>query len=84
MYDMKTKSKRVAYVPPKKYTLAEQEQMIKDDLLIDADTSEAQAVNGPYYPEKGITKESLLSYAAECRQKAAGKIDVNAFIKGKA
>jgi hypothetical protein len=41
----------------------------RDDLLSDARQAEAQAKAGPFYP--GVTKESLLAYAGECRADAA-------------
>jgi hypothetical protein len=37
------------------------------DLLSDADHAERQAVDGPFYPERGITPESLRAYASACR-----------------
>lgn len=37
------------------------------DLIADAVAAEEQAVSGPFYPEKGITRISLLAYAAQCR-----------------
>ena len=37
------------------------------DLVAEAEQSERQAEIGPYFPERGITKESLLAYAAKCR-----------------
>lgn len=40
------------------------------DLLSDAEQSERQAANGPFYPERGITAESCLAYAAKCRATA--------------
>jgi len=40
------------------------------DLLSDAVSAEAQAADGPFYPDRGITRESLLAYAANCRAKA--------------
>ncbi len=40
------------------------------DNLMDAEFAEKQAVEGPFFPERGITTESLLEYAAECRRKA--------------
>jgi hypothetical protein len=40
------------------------------DLLSDAESCEAQAVAGPFWPERDITRKSLLAYAAECRAKA--------------
>ena len=49
-------------------------QELKDayiaDLINDAVKAEDQAENGPFYPDRGITKESLLSYAKKCRQEA--------------
>jgi hypothetical protein len=41
------------------------------DLVSDAVGAEAQAKDGPFYPEKGITAESLAAYAVKCRDKAA-------------
>lgn len=67
---MKTKP----YQKPHKYTPEELAVAWKADLLNDAKASEEQAANGPYYPEKGITKENLLNYAAECRVKAGQDI----------
>lgn len=40
------------------------------DLLSDARHSEEQAKHGPYYPDRGITAESLRAYAAKCRAQA--------------
>jgi len=37
------------------------------DLQRDVDQSEHQAALGPYYPERGVTAESLRAYAAKCR-----------------
>jgi hypothetical protein len=42
-----------------------------EDLKTDIWCAEEQAQNGPFYPEKGITRESLLQYAADCRKKLA-------------
>jgi len=58
------------YQKPHKYTRKELESLLVDDLMRDADSAERQAVTGPFYPEKGITKESLMDYANECREKA--------------
>lgn len=60
----------MTYRPPKQHTEEELVEAWKLDNLVDAIHAEAQAENGPYYPEKGITKESLLRYAAECRRLA--------------
>lgn len=52
-----------------RYTPAQLESAWHSDLRTDAECSEQQAENGPFYPEKGITRESLLAYASECRAK---------------
>lgn len=54
----------------KRYTPEELAEGWKADLLNDATCAEEQAQNGPFYPERGITKETLLAYAAKCRQDA--------------
>ena len=59
------------YTTPHKYTPEELEAARVADLLNDARCADDQAASGPYYPEKGITQESLTRYAADCRQKAA-------------
>lgn len=46
----------------------------KSDLLNDARCATEQAFEGPFYPERGITRESLLACAAECLQKAGEPI----------
>jgi hypothetical protein len=38
------------------------------DLRSDAKGAREQALNGPFYPEKGITAESLLAYAERCEK----------------
>lgn len=47
-----------------------------DDLLIDAYHAERQAKTGPYYPERGITKDMLILYAAKCLKEAEEKAGV--------
>ncbi len=47
-----------------------------DDLLIDADYAERQAKNGPFYPERGITRDTLIMYAAKCLKEAEDKAGV--------
>lgn len=37
------------------------------DLEVDIRCAERQAEQGPFYPERGITRESLLAYAEKCR-----------------
>lgn len=41
------------------------------DLLSDAESAEMQATTGPFWPDRGITAESLMAYAAKCREKIA-------------
>jgi len=50
------------------YTAKELNDFAHQDVLNDAIHAEEQAENGPYYPDKGITKESLLEFAKECRE----------------
>lgn len=50
------------------YTPEELDDFALRDLIVDAECSERQAVDGPYYPDKGITRESLLWYAAKVRR----------------
>lgn len=52
-----------------KYTKKELDRAALADLRIDAEFAKRQAATGPYYPERGITRDSLLAYAAECRAK---------------
>jgi hypothetical protein len=67
---MKHNAQVRAYVPKVHYTPAELDAAAIADWLNDAAQSERQAEQGPFYPDKGITKESCLSYAAMCRAKA--------------
>lgn len=60
----------MSYKKPHYYTPEELAECWRLDLLNDVKCSEEQAANGPYYPEKGINKESLLEYAAKCRREA--------------
>jgi hypothetical protein len=66
-----SKTKRPLYTPPVHCTAEELAAAARADLLSDAEHAERQAVDGPYYPERGITRKSLLAYAAECRSKAS-------------
>ncbi len=59
------------YTPRVHYTPEQLAAASEADQLADAAHAEKQAVDGPFYPEKGITRESLLAYAAACRSKAA-------------
>ena len=61
----------MAYTKPYHYTREEQIEAWTADLLADAEKAEAQADSGPFFPERGITPETLRAYAASCRQKAA-------------
>ena len=49
------------------YTPAELDDAALQDLISDAERSEELAETGPFYPERGITREMHLRYAAECR-----------------
>lgn len=40
------------------------------DLLNDAKCAREQAESGPFYPDRDITRQSLLAYAAKCEQEA--------------
>ena len=57
------------YTARKQYTPEELEAAQRADYLADAEHAERQAADGPFFPERGITRESLLAYAAECRAK---------------
>lgn len=63
-----TKKAVQPYVPKHHYSWSEQVEFYRQDLLSDAEHSEHQAANGPCFPN--VTKESLLAYAAECREQA--------------
>ena len=52
------------------YTPRQLDNHAMNDLLNDAKQSEAQSINGPFFPELGITADSLKRYAAECRATA--------------
>ena len=54
-----------------KYTEQELADFKRADLIADAEFAERQAAEGPFYPDRGITAESLLAYAAKCRAEAA-------------
>lgn len=51
-----------------RYTVEQLDRFALQDLAADACASERQADEGPYYPDRGITRESLLAYAAKCRR----------------
>ena len=51
-----------------KYTPEGLDQAAIADLLNDAEASEKQAKEGPFFPERNITPGTLLEYAKECRQ----------------
>ena len=52
------------------YTAEELDNAALLDLLADADSSERQAIEGPFFPDRGITSETLRAYATACRAKA--------------
>jgi hypothetical protein len=60
----------MGYTPPKHYTQKELDDCAIADLLNDARCSREQAKNGPFFPEKGITADALISWA-ETYEKAA-------------
>ena len=52
------------------YTPAELDAMAILDWIANAESSERQAEQGPFYPDRGITRDSCLAYATSCRAKA--------------
>jgi len=56
-----------------RYTESQLREFAVADQLRDAAQAERQAAEGPFYPDRGITRESLLAYAAECRASAASR-----------
>ena len=60
----------MAYTKPHHHTREELVEAWVADLLADAEFAEAQAESGPFFPDRGITAESLRAYAEECREKA--------------
>ncbi len=50
-----------------RYTAEELDNAALQDLRSDIASAEDQAANGPFYPDRNITRESLLAYAAKCR-----------------
>jgi hypothetical protein len=53
-----------------KYTPKQLDEMALADLLNDARCAAEQSENGPYYPESGLTKETLLAYSRKCYARA--------------
>lgn len=62
------------YSKPHKYTPEELAAAWKADLLNDARQCREQAANGPFYVEKGITKDNLLLWAAQYEMEAEKEI----------
>ena len=54
-----------------RYNAEELDRAAIKDLLADAKAAREQAIAGPYYPERGITRDSLLAYAGHCEATAA-------------
>ena len=52
-----------------KYTAEQLDGHALQDLLSDEEQAERQANEGPFYPDRNITAESLRAYAALCRAK---------------
>ncbi len=67
MSDTALEATMMEYTPKADYTPEELDDAALRDLLIDAECAERQAIDGPFYPERGITKESLNTYANKCR-----------------
>ena len=61
----------MTYRPPHHYTPAELDDCARRDLENDITRAEQQAIEGPFYPERDITPETLRRYAADCRAKLA-------------
>lgn len=57
-----------------RYTPEELAKAWEMDLISDAICAEKQAMEGPFYPELDITRESLLKYAVKCREQAGESI----------
>jgi len=54
------------------------------DLLADIEHAINQSENGPLYPERGITKESLIQHALKCIARAREKLNQLAYAEGSA
>jgi hypothetical protein len=61
------KRKPAPYAPPVHYTAERLDDCAMDDVRADIEQSEHQAEHGPFWPDRGITRESCLAYAADCR-----------------
>lgn len=59
--------KKQTYTPKTNYTNEQLDSFALADLLSDAESAEHQAEHGPYYLDKGITKETLQQYAKTTR-----------------
>jgi len=57
----------MTYHKPTRYAEEELRAAALSDLESDARQAEDQAANGPFYPERGVTGESLREYAEQCR-----------------
>lgn len=67
---------------PRKYTAAELDRAARADLLTDARFARLQAREGPFWPERDITPESLRRYAQRCREKARSASPHRAALSG--
>jgi len=73
-----------------KMTADEQIDAILSDLMTDIRCAEAQATDGPFFPERNITAIELRDYASKCRvqvgmitaRRGEGMRIVNALIDG--
>ena len=59
----------MTYTRRTRYTPEELDALALADLRNDAEFSERQAEHGPYFPEHGIARESLIAYAQKLRAK---------------
>lgn len=50
------------------YTAQELDDAALWDLRVEVETSRHQAEHGPFYPDRGITSESLTAFAEKCER----------------
>jgi hypothetical protein len=60
-----------------KYTTEQLAEAWRADLMSDARSNRDQAENGPYYPDRGITRENLLKWAEENERQAGVPIPIS-------
>ena len=62
-----TMRRLATYTRPVHYTPDELAAFERADRLADIEFAEHQAHHGPYFPERGITRDSLLDYVTKAR-----------------